>query len=288
MSNQITNDQATALAKVHGLPDELVKGTSAVEDIVSRTSSEDVAKLPSMAQTIVLSKGMHDLRKAMNQKLVETVFMPLQGTKLGFRTDKDKDGGYPWDVVRDVLAEGMIRGFRPIGNEINIIGGNFYATQEGLDRKVSEFPGLTNLTLTPSVPVLKDGGALVAYEASWMINGKVDRLKCTLVKGEDGEPIDRRIPVRVNAGQGADAILGKARRKMLARVYERISGRRLDEGDAIETTGELMRTEDPIPAPVEPEQDGRRIRMGKSSKTPPHDPETGEVTEAPMREPGED
>jgi hypothetical protein len=41
------------------------------------------------------------------------------------------------------------------------------------------------------------------------------------------------------------------------------------------------------PAPAAPEEDGKRISLGKKSKTVPHNPETGEVIEE-KREPGSD
>lgn len=228
-----------ALAVTHGMSVEILQTTAKVESIVQRVSPDALAALPAMTRTVVLAKGMHDLRQAMTKDLVSTVFMPLQGYKLGFRTDKDKEGGYPWEIVRDVAIEAMVRGFQPCGNEFNIIGGNFYATKEGMDRKVSEFPGLTNLNLVPGVPKMGDGGALVPYEATWKINGKPDRLECKLTKTTEGEE-DRRIPVKVNSGQGADAILGKAERKMLARIYKRISGQTIDEADVVDTVGEAV------------------------------------------------
>jgi hypothetical protein len=134
------------------------------------------------------------------------------------------------------MMEAMIRGFQPIGNEMNIIAGRAYFTKEGFDRKVAQFPGLTDLEMFPSVPVQKDGGALVGYHASWKLNGKVDSLICDVVKVNE-QPVDRRIPVRVNDGMGADAILGKATRKFLARIYKRISGATVPEGDALDVEG---------------------------------------------------
>lgn len=236
-------EQTTDLAAIHGLGSALIQASSKIEEIVARCRPEHITALPPTLQTLVLAKGMHDLRQAMTKEVVDKLFMPLQGTKLGFRTDKDKDGGYPWEIVRDCVIEAMLRGFRPIGNELNIIGGNFYATQEAFDRKVTEFPGLTNLELRPGVPVLKDGGALVPYEASWLLDGKPDCISCNVTKTPEGEILDRRIPVRVNSGQGADAILGKAKRKVLARIYERISGVRIPEGDVVDTVGEAVETD---------------------------------------------
>jgi hypothetical protein len=254
------------LARVHGLSEGLVNSTTEIERVVERCSGIDVAALPAMHQTIVLAKGIYDLRKLMTEEIVNKIFMPLQGTKLGFRTDQDAKDGYAWQVVRDVVVEAVLRGFRPVGNEFNIIGGNFYATQEGLDRRVREFPGLTNLSLLPGVPVLKDGNALVAYEASWLLNGVPDHLSCSVTKNGDGELFDQRIPVRVNGGQGADAILGKAKRKMLARIFERISGVSVADGD-VDSAAERLQG-GPTPAPAAPAQDGRRISMKGGKKEP--------------------
>lgn len=280
------SEEVQALATTHSVNPMVVRDTAKLDEIVARCNGPEVAKLPPMMRTIVLSAGMRDLRKAMNEKLVNIVFMPLQGNRLGFRTDKDKDNGYDWETVRDALSEGMLRGLRPIGNEINIIAGNFYATKEGFERLVSEWPGLTHLTLEPGVPVRSGEGALVPYVASWMLNGRPDRIEClekkVPVKNDDGEVVDRtvfdqRIPVRVNAGMGADAILGKAKRKMLARIYERLSGMQMGDGDVYDTTAEVIPTDKDLPPPAAPEQDGRRIKMGKGKANPKKD-------EAPKKE----
>lgn len=241
MSKEITvSVESAELAKKIGVSTDLVDAMDKINAIVSRVTPQELAQYSAAAQPLILAKSMVDLRKVMSQDLVEKVFSPLQGTKLGFKTDLDSKGGYAWDVVRDVMIEGMIRGFRPVGNEINIIASNFYGTQEGFDRKVNEFPGLTNLELSPGVPVLDGGQALVSYDATWLLNGNRDRLSLSKFKTDDGEVVDRRIPVKVNNGQGADATLGKTKRKMLARIYERLSGVKIYEGDAIEASGETV------------------------------------------------
>lgn len=266
-------NQTKELAVTHGMSVAILENTQKVETIVQRVSPDALATLPPMTRTVLLAKGMHDLRTALTKELVETVFMPLQGTKLGFRADKD----YPWEIVRDVAMEAMLRGFQPCGNEFNIIGGNFYATQEGLERKVTEFPGLTNLILTPGVPVMKDGGSLVPYEATWKLHGREDYLDCSLTKTPEGEQ-DRRIPVKVNNGQGADAILGKAKRKMLARICQRISGQSIPEGDIVDTVGEAVAVERRAQGTDAATQD--LINKHKTKSAPKN--------EAPAREPGED
>ncbi len=212
------------------------KVTDAISAAVEQCNIEAIQKLPVMQQTIVLASGMRELRAALSKDVVEQVFMPLQGSKLGFRTDRDDKGGYPWDVVRDCVIDAMIRGFRPIGNELNIIAGNPYYTKEAYERKVEEFPGLSGFRPEPGVPQMANGGALVPYYATWSLDGVTDSLVCDIVKVDDRE-VDRRIPVRVNSGMGTDAIFGKAKRKFYARVYERLTGVKAVDGDVLDAEG---------------------------------------------------
>lgn len=171
-----------------------------------------------MTRALRIADAMQEMRQLVTQETLKKV-QALQGTDLGFRTDKDKEGGYPFETLRDVVIEAAIRGYSPAGNEFNVIGGRFYATKNGLERKVREFPGLTDLKLTEGVPQTMSQGALVEYHASWKLNGNTDEIHCW----QNG-PSDTRIAVRVNSGMGIDAILGKAKRKMLARIYARFTG----------------------------------------------------------------
>jgi len=173
-----------------------------------------------MLKGLLTATAMQTLRDLLTDDMMRDV-MTLHGSPLGFRTDRDHEGKqYPVAVVKDVLITALLKGFRPVGNEFNIIGGNFYATQAGLERVVAEFPGLTDLRLIPGVPTMQSGGALVPYKATWRLHGVADQIDCRMHATHD----DTRIPVRVNAQMGCDAILGKAKRKMLARIYERLTG----------------------------------------------------------------
>lgn len=216
--------------------------TETIETALVACNLEAITNLPALTQTVQLARGLRDLRAALNEYVVTSIFIPLQGSKLGFRTDKDKDkdGGYDWVTVRDCLIEAMIRGARPVGNEFNIIAGNTYLTKEYFERKVESFPGITNLVHEPGVPHMANGGALVPYRLSWQINGRSEILSFDSVRSENGEVFDQRIPVKVNNGMGADAILGKARRKVLARAYERLTGIKAQDGDVIDTVGEFV------------------------------------------------
>lgn len=176
-----------------------------------------LAKMDEIGRAFKLAEGVTKVR-ALVKGAIDRI-LPLQGSALGFRTDKDSQGGYGPDVVADCATEALLRGLRLTGNEWNIIGGKYYAAQAGCARLVAELPGLTDLELSPGIPTLRDGGAIVEYTATWRLDGKPMTLT-------------RKIPIRVNNGMGVDAILGKAKRKMLAAVYERVTGSTLSEGES--------------------------------------------------------
>ena len=143
--------------------------------------------------------------------------LPLQNSSLGFRTDRPT--GYQPDVVKDCFIEATLRGLSPIGNEFNIISGRCYVTKEGFSRLLRELPEFCDLKLFFGVPKTSTGGAIVEARATWKYRGHQDE-------------ITREIPVRVNNGMGADAILGKTERKLKAAIYQQITGSVVSDGDA--------------------------------------------------------
>lgn len=260
------------------------KAAQDIEKAVNECGIQSIRQLPAFLQAVQMANGISAMRAALTEQLVQTVIMPLQGSPLGFLTDKDSTGGYGALVVRDCAIDAMLRGFRVVGNEMNIISGRFYGTKAGYERLVAEFPGLTDLQLQPGVPQnVGDKGALVPFVASWRLNGKEMSLRC--IQEKDGT--DLRIPIKVNGGMGSDAVLGKATRKILFRIYQRINGSTFgavdgEIDDAINTTGE------PAPSPVpEGTPDGRRISLSrKPNGAKPSDPPPAQ--EQPLRQPGED
>lgn len=196
---------------------------------------------------INMSSAMGQLRAMLTDEIMEPI-MALQSSALGFKTDKDKDPPsqrYPIEVVRDVLIEATLKGFRMIGNQTNIIAGRFYATKEGFEDwmlRESRKGHMTQFQDAYSVPkYVSDQEAHVNISASWTYKGKMDSFK------------DVTIAIRINKGQGADAILGKARRKLLARIYSRSTGLVIAEGDA---------GEPPIDVTTTPVSDGPANTLG--------------------------
>ena len=197
---------------------DLAKLDNGKLDRIDQISTADLlhAGARGIRQELMIAEAMEEMRQLLTEDILKSV-MALQNSPVGFLTDKDS--GYPQAVVRDVLIEATIRGFRMVNNEINIIAGRLYVTKEGLERKLAEYPGLSDLKFREGVPHTKHDGALVEYHATWRLGNIPDEIHC-----EEKDGSDTRIAVRVNKGMGVDAILGKARRKMLARIYSRLTG----------------------------------------------------------------
>lgn len=210
----VQDKQDTVIANVEQ-NQALVKLESAMEKYGNAAEID----LKPAARAVHVAKAIKDLEASLTREIMDEI-MPLMNTSLGFLTDKDPSKGdepYPMAVVRKVMVEAIIFGVLPTNNEFNIIAGNFYCAKNGFRRKVREIPGLTDLKINIKVPTMKNGGALVDCSATWKLNGKAMSIgidetdKCT-------------IPVRVNRMQGTDAIIGKAERKLLARIYGRATG----------------------------------------------------------------
>jgi hypothetical protein len=226
----------------------------AIEKAIADCGVLAVANLSQMQQAMRMAQGINALKLALTNDFLQRVIMPLQSTALGFLTDKDKEGGYPIDVVRTCCVDAMLRGFRVVGNEFNIISGRFYGAKAGFERQVTEFPGLTDLVMEPGVPAMRDGGAVVPFVASWKLNGNPMQIAC-LPAAAAGQ-LDSRIPVKVNAGMGADAVIGKAYRKMYFRIWQRLHGSTFGMVDGDAHDGEVINTTGtPAPAAGAPKVD---------------------------------
>jgi len=179
-------------------------------------------------KALIVARSIKQFKSLLSDAVMADI-MELQNSPLGFKTDKAKDGGYPVAVVRDCVVQAFVRGLRVTGNEINIIAGNLYVTKEGFERLLSELPGLTNLSIQCGVPATKEGGALVPAKASWQYYGAADEYIA-----EETPTGDYRLPIRVNSAMGVDAILGKAKSKMLRNIYAMITGTQLAVEDELE------------------------------------------------------
>lgn len=167
------------------------------------------------------------LRDAIQAPGVLENIMALQGTRLGFRTDKDREGGYRTDVVGDAIIEALSHGIMPTGNEFNIIAGNFYATREGFEGLIKRRGpdiGLTDVRIVPGIPRTQAGGAVITMKVRYKMHGK-----------EKAEDLD--FAIKVNNGMGSDAIVGKAKRKALHWIWSTETGSALADADVDDGPG---------------------------------------------------
>jgi hypothetical protein len=246
------------------------EAAAAIELVTKSCDMIKLSEMKALEQAVTLSRGIQALKKVITQQITEEIFMPLQGSPLGFLTDRDreKDPGYPAVIVRNCMIQGLMWGLQPVNNEINLIAEKAYAAKNGLERKVRE--AVRDLIIRPGVPVAAgDKTALLAMRAYWSYDGK----RCELIKDvnkvEGGISFDERYAIRVNSGMGPDAVIGKAYRKLYRDILQQITNNAFIApiGDVVDVTGEVI--DSPAPSPVAPERDGQRVSVSTRAQQKP-------------------
>lgn len=166
----------------------------------------------------VMANAISQLQKLLTKSYMEPI-MALQGNRLGFKTDKDKTGGYPMEIVRNCLIEAVLMGLQPTGNQFNIIAGNTYPTKEGCGYLLNHFEGL-NYKIVCQLPRINPDKTSAAVDVSiaWTLNGATKQ-----------ETIP--IPIKMDSYTSVDAIIGKATRKGRAWLLSTISGVEVTDGE---------------------------------------------------------
>lgn len=191
-----------------------------------------------IASSFKMAAAIQAMRTLITPEMMKDI-MELQGTRLGFLTDRDdpKSGppGYPVQVVKDVFIEATLRGARMNGNEVNIIARNCYLTKNFFTRILREFPGLEDFRFSIGVPDRdpKTNRAKVSARATWRLNGRLDGLNRVEAKSADGAvEVDERFIIKFDQYTSDDAIYGKVERKLKAAVLTRITGTVFSDGEA--------------------------------------------------------
>jgi len=208
-------------------PKKVEQQLAEIDQVAKDASLERLASMPSKAhRAIALANGINALRNLVDGPILDS-WLTLADTPLGFKTDrapgsKDRNGKaltpYRREVIRDAIIDALLRGAEIIGNEFNVISGKYYLTKEYFERQLKEI-GVEQLRVVEGVPQTMGSngqGALVPMRASWVYAETEQSIDCIEENGQDN-----RIAVRVNSGMGTDAILGKAYRKLYARIHRR-------------------------------------------------------------------
>jgi len=196
-----------------------LKLNEAVGSVLNQTN------LQGFERAYATANAIQKLKDLLTPEYLQPI-MALQGNRLGFKSDKDKSGGYPMDIVKNCLIEAVLMGLQPFGNEFNIIAGNTYATKEGVGRLLATWKGL-KYSLICGVPKPNPDGksAVVEVTIKWTINNE---------SKEELIPIS----IKMDAYTSVDAMIGKATRKGRAWLLSAISGIEIVEADV--TDAEFM------------------------------------------------
>lgn len=191
---------------------------------IGRKINESVSLVVSNEALLGFEKAylMADAIKKIKENLTPAYMKPimeLQGNNLGFKTDKDKDGGYSESVVKNCLVEAVLMGVQPYDNQFNIIAGNCYLTKNGIGYLLKKLQGLV-YDITFELPRVNstNTSAAVLAKITWNFRGN---------KGEK----QIEIPIKMNQYMGTDAVIGKATRKARKWLYDFLTGSEIPEGD---------------------------------------------------------
>jgi hypothetical protein len=216
------------------------------QELVSQELNQQIvavlsSKTEGFQKAFVMATAIQTLKERLTPEYMAPIMM-LQGSKLGFKTDKDlvknpntgkyeKGVGYPMEIVKDCLIEMVLIGLQPTGNEFNIIGGNSYVTKEGGTSLIKKQHGLTNVVITyPSVNQSADKKtANVTTLIRWEYLGK-----------KEEEKVD--FPIKSDAYTTFDALVGKAERKAKVWLYNTINGTNISDGDIQEISHEVVKS----------------------------------------------
>lgn len=198
-------------------------------------------KIELFEKAYIVAKAIGDLKEMLTPEYMRPI-MQLQGNKLGFKTDKDKDGGYSEDVVKNCVIEAVLMGCQVVGNQFNIIAGNSYITKEGYGHLLKQLKNV-RWDITSELPRIDTtkGSAAIVMNIKWSV--------------QDGPKEEKKIdfPIKVNSYMGADAVIGKATRKARKWLYDTITGVETPDGDTedVEYTevkrNPLLTSEAPVP-----------------------------------------
>lgn len=199
--------------------------------VVAETINQQVmAVLSDKSQNFTNAFAMANAISVIKEVLTPEVMQPilsLAGSKLGFRTDRDKPSKgqmpqpYPLETVKDCLIDAVLLGINPTGNQFNIIAGNMYVTKEGFTFLLKKVNGLKYSIIYKNVQFSQNKEtALVTCQINYRV-------------GEEKEIIQNlEFTVKAGSYATADSCIGKAERKAKCWLYNHIEGTDLTDGDA--------------------------------------------------------
>jgi hypothetical protein len=218
MSTEVTTQENNKLADVF-------KGINEKALTVLKSNTN------SIEHSLIVAGAITYLQEALTAEVMKPI-MALQGSRLGFKTDRDlvknqqsgkyeKGPGYPLEVVKNCFIEASLSGLMATGNQWNIIGGNFYITKEGGDHLVKSEKLDYNILYKNVEQSADKKTASVIAEITWKQDGSEKKQEITW-------------PIKSDAFTTFDSLIGKAERKSKVWLYNKVKGTCLSDGDASE------------------------------------------------------
>lgn len=191
---------------------ELSQNTAMMNQLISDCKIL-TSNISEYEKSLLYGHYLVQIKNQISGKVLEIV-KDLMNTGIGFKTDKPT---YSDEIIKNCVTQAIMHGLRIHGNEFNILGGNFYATKEGLERIVNRNPDLERKI------IIKSKGFKKSPETEiWALSFDYD------FKLKDRQEIKDDVTVYVRGKQGnyeipLDAVLGKARRKVLKTIYNQMT-----------------------------------------------------------------
>lgn len=183
-------------------------------------------KSQNFTNAFAMANAISVIRTVLTPEVMQPI-MSLAGSKLGFRTDRDKPSKgqmpqpYSIDVTKDCLIDAVLLGLNPTGNQFNIIAGNMYVTKEGFTFLLKKIKGLKYNIIYQNVAFSQNKEtAVVTCRVTYKIGEEKD--------------VQQILEFTVKAENYAttDSCVGKAERKAKCWLYNTLSGTDLTDGDA--------------------------------------------------------
>ncbi len=221
------------MCKVPELPATIVAAQDKFEVALRNASAIDIVNnfgaAFTAAQVIML------LREALTDEVLDTIFMPLMNSKVGFRTDRDgklnrKTGKvnelYDKPTVREAIIDAALIGLRPTGNQFNIISGTMYPTKEGYTSLLKKIGA--KYVIDYSQPTIDPQGfATFVCKINYEFKGEKNSFSVSAT-------------VRTDQYSSYDQLRGKAERRAKKALYEYLTG--TDYGEADEASSRPLDT----------------------------------------------
>ena len=192
---------------------------------IGQKYAAELAESEEFFKPIVMAMAIQELKQALTPEAIAAVH-ELEGTALGFKTDKF-DGKYGDETIRMCVIEAMLRGVSIVGNQFNVIKGNFYIARNGWEAKLRK-AGCTQIVPTigkpedvlMGTPNQKDNRqitATFAAQATCVKDGKRYAVSASVSDGIDG-----RIEVSAfgkDIQACIDGLKGKAEARILKKLF---------------------------------------------------------------------